>query len=308
MMVPDYAVIGQIKLYSFGFIEGKMLAKKMVSTFKLASEQLSDQKHYDYGMRAVTSVINAAGLLKRTNPHLDEGQLLLRALRDVNVPKFLIPDIPLFENIITDLFPTVERPKYEYGKLLGAIDKVITSMNLQHEKPFIAKILQLYDTMQVRHGMMIVGPTGGGKTSNYQVLAKAISSLKEEDPVKYKKVNIDIINPKSMTLQQLYGFSKDMNWEEGIIEIIVEKCINNQYNDEFNWIMFDGPVDAIWIESMNTVLDDNKKLCLSSGKVLMLSKLITMLFEPEDLEVASPATVSRCGMVYMEPEAMGIRH
>jgi dynein heavy chain len=98
-------------------------------------------------MRAVRSVINAAGILKGKNPDDNEAQLMLRALREVNVPKFLKDDIPLFENIIVDLFPGVERPQVDYGDLDSSITSACVHYNVQKVELFYGKIIELYDTI-----------------------------------------------------------------------------------------------------------------------------------------------------------------
>ncbi|XP_060621830.2 dynein axonemal heavy chain 1 [Anolis sagrei] len=311
MMVPDYSMIAEISLYSFGFNEAKVLAKKITTTFKLSSEQLSSQDHYDFGMRAVKTVISAAGNLKRENQTMNEELICLRAIKDVNVPKFLQDDLKLFSGIISDLFPLIKEEPIDYGILEEAIHRCCLKDNLKDVDGFVTKCIQLYETTVVRHGLMLVGPTGSGKTKCYKVLAAAMTSLKGRPSVSggnYEAVNYYILNPKSITMGQLYGEFDLLTheWTDGILPALIRVgAVATDSNKK--WYMFDGPVDAVWIENMNTVLDDNKKLCLSSGEIIKLTEAMTMMFEVQDLAVASPATVSRCGMVYLEPSILGLK-
>ena len=83
----------------------QVLAKKMTVLYKLAKEQLSKQHHYDFGLRALKSVLVMAGALKRGAPDMTEALVLMRALRDSNLPKFVFDDVPLFLGLVGDLFP-----------------------------------------------------------------------------------------------------------------------------------------------------------------------------------------------------------
>jgi dynein heavy chain len=176
--------------------------------------------------------------------------------------------------------------------------------NLQPKNIFLEKCIQLYETIMVRHGLMVVGDPYAGKSSVIKVLSEAMSAIKG-DP-KFVNVMKYYINPKAVTQNQLYGvFNLDtQEWSDGILAIRIRDCAESETDDR-KWIIFDGPVDAVWIENMNTVLDDNKKLCLTSGAIIKLKPTMTIMFQVDDLSQASPATISRCGMVLLESGQLG---
>lgn len=308
MMVPNYALIAEIMLFAEGFGEAKDLSRKMCKLYILCSEQLSQQPHYDYGLRAVKSVLVMAGGLKRANPDTAEDLVLIRALRDSNVPKFLADDLPLFAAIVQDLFPGVDIPSNDYGELMVALKEEILKAGLQQVPKFITKVIQMFDIFNIRFGATLVGFGATGKTSVYRILAALMTNLRKagSNNPEFQKVRYKVLNPKSIRMGELYGeFSPlTQEWHDGLASSIMRE-FKDEESDEKRWTVFDGPIDAIWIENMNTVLDDNMTLCLANGQRIKLKVEMKCLFEVNDLAAASPATVSRIGVVYLTPSDLG---
>ena len=122
-----------------GYMDGLSLANKIVMTYTLCSQQLSNQRHYDYGMRAVVAVLRASGNLKRKYPEQLETILVLQAIIDVNLPKFLAPDVPLFNGIVSDLFPGVVLPEIDRKIMRDVVESECKKMGLQTVEYFISK-------------------------------------------------------------------------------------------------------------------------------------------------------------------------
>nr|XP_061842332.1 dynein axonemal heavy chain 10-like isoform X1 [Nerophis lumbriciformis] len=297
VIVPDLQQICEIMLFSEGFLMAKVLAKKMTVLYKLAREQLSKQSHYDFGLRALKSVLVMAGELKRGSPDLPEDVVLMRALRDMNLPKFVFEDVPLFLGLISDLFPGLECPRVRYPDFNDAVEGILHDNNYILLPIQVDKVVQMYETMMTRHTTMIVGPTGGGKSVVINTLCQSQTRLAMH-------TKLYPLNPKAVSVIELYGIldPDTRDWTDGVLSNIFREINKPTEKKERRYILFDGDVDALWVENMNSVMDDNKLLTLANGERIRLQNHCAMLFEVGDLQYASPATVSRCGMVYVDPK------
>ncbi|XP_069922194.1 dynein axonemal heavy chain 10 isoform X1 [Oryctolagus cuniculus] len=297
VIVPDLQQICEIMLFSEGFLMAKTLAKKMTVLYKLAREQLSKQHHYDFGLRALKSVLVMAGELKRGSSELKEDVVLMRALRDMNLPKFVFEDVPLFLGLISDLFPGLDCPRVRYPDFNDAVEQVLEDKGYVILPVQVDKVVQLFETMLTRHTTMVVGPTGGGKSVVVNTLCQAQTRLGI-------MTKLYILNPKAVSVIELYGIldPTTRDWTDGVLSNIFREINRPTDKKERKYILFDGDVDALWVENMNSVMDDNKLLTLANGERIRLQAHCALLFEVGDLQYASPATVSRCGMVYVDPK------
>eukprot|EP00899_Mesostigma_viride_P009330 jgi/Mesvir1/18399/Mv14277-RA.1 len=301
MCVPDLNLISEIMLLGEGFQMSKVLARKFIILYTLCQDLLSKQFHYDWKLRAIKTTLNVAGGMKRDAPDMSEDKVLLRALRDFNIGKLVNDDVHVFMGLLNDLFPkTLELvPRAQNLAFEEDVAKATRDAGLQPEPKFVLKITQLRELLEVRWSVFVLGPAGCGKSTVWRMLAAAQNRRGEKTVCKP-------MNPKSVTRNELYGFlhPQTREWKEGLISVTFRDMANTA-NVPHQWIIFDGDIDAEWIESMNTVMDDNKMLTLASNERIPLTPSMRLLFEIYTMKQASPATVSRGGVIYLNANDIG---
>uniref|UniRef100_A0A7N8YQ50 Dynein, axonemal, heavy chain 9 n=1 Tax=Mastacembelus armatus TaxID=205130 RepID=A0A7N8YQ50_9TELE len=299
MVVPDFELICEIMLVAEGFINARVLARKFITLYTLCKELLSKQDHYDWGLRAIKSVLVVAGSLKRGDPGRAEDQVLMRALRDFNIPKIVTDDMPVFMGLIGDLFPALDVPRKRDMDFEKHVKQSILDLKLQAEDNFVLKVVQLEELLAVRHSVFVMGNAGTGKSQVMRSLQRTYQNMKR------RPVWADL-NPKAVTNDELFGIINPATreWKDGLFSSIMRELANISHNGP-KWIVLDGDIDPMWIESLNTVMDDNKVLTLASNERIPLNPTMRLVFEISHLRTATPATVSRAGILYINQADLG---
>ncbi|KAH0477442.1 MAG: hypothetical protein KVP17_003594 [Porospora cf. gigantea B] len=315
MIKPDKAMIGQVCLYSNGFLTAEALSSKAVSLFDLCLQQLSKQPHYDFGLRALKSVLTTAGTLKRKRiEELDkenvdlpvlEKEILLRAIMDTLLPRLVPADVPLLKALVEGVFPESDVGVVDEAQLTREVLNVCQYYNYDCSDSWLEKILQLHQILRVNHGVMLVGPSGTGKTSAWTVLLQALEQL---DGVKSQSY---VLDPKAVPKDELYGKldPTTMEWTDGVFTSFLRRILNEPPSVSKNkryWIVMDGDVDPEWAENLNSALDENKILTLPTGERLQISSNVRLMFEVDTLKSATLATVSRCGMIWFSEDVLSL--
>ena len=304
MSQPDSLVIAEVYLFSEGFKEAEDISKKLVGLFKVSGQLLSNQWHYDWGLRSIIPVLKSCGSMLRkmkSNNSFQqslktESELVVNSLRVNIISRLTFFDNLKFDEILRDTFPNIEFNNAGYEQLEEALRESFGDLGLETNDTQVRKGVELFEQLKQRMGVNIVGPSGCGKTTLTNLLKHALGKLGQ-------KIKQHTINPKAIPRSQLLG-QIDLDtreWTNGVLTIAALHAVDEPENVT-TWIICDGDVDPEWVESLNSVLDENRLLTLPSGWRIQFGPNTNFIFETHDLTHASPATVSRMAMIFLSDE------
>ncbi|XP_030382925.1 cytoplasmic dynein 2 heavy chain 1 [Scaptodrosophila lebanonensis] len=317
MQQPEPGEIARVMLFVEGFTTAADMAARIVELFELCRQMLSAQRHYDWGLRELKTTLLVCGeglrmqLARAPNAVAneratstpsdaaanDEMSIVVRCLRSSTMSKLAQHDVARFEMLLRTVFPEIGDEPPPATSLQEALTSAFGPLALGPNSAQIEKALQLHEQLQKRMGVVVVGPPGCGKSTVIALLRQALMATNST------QIRVHTISPKSMSRVQLLGRldADTRQWQDGVLTHTAV-VVNQEPAHVHSWILCDGSIDPEWIEALNSVLDDNKLLTLPSGWRIQFGNNINFIFETDDVRHASPATISRMGIINMSYE------
>jgi len=304
---PDSLVITECILLSQGFHNTKKLSSQVVQLFEILSERCSKQKHYDFGLRSLKNSLLQAGVMMRerkpSDSFLEEQKIVAQGLYNVILPRLIPEDQLIFKECI-GIFGFSYDIMKENALLVSHINNSAVESHLTVSDSWVDKCLQLYEVWKSHRGLIMIGEAGSGKSAMLNCLTTALKfKLKKEITLYY-------INPKVLSKDELYGTLDytTSDWKDGILTSIIRADINNLKGEQEKiiCIVFDGDIDPVWAENLNSVLDDNQLLTLPNGERLSIPDNLSFIFEVDNLSYGTLATITRCGIVWFGQKLFGL--
>ncbi|KAK9309475.1 hypothetical protein QLX08_000945 [Tetragonisca angustula] len=308
MIVPDMNKIVEVEFFAGGISNSKLLTSKLISLYKILSEQLWCQSCNIFNLYSMKTIVKATIYLKRSFPDQNETVLLLRSLIDVNLPKLCNIDTHIFRNIVHDMFPNVTLLPSDYTVFLETLETVCTSKSIYIHDIFKLKIIQIFELMHIHQCLILVGDPFVGKTEILNILQVVLMSLHKQGSEFGVNIHIDAIIPSTINVNHLFDhFDEKLKiWKDGICSEMIHSSTKNDIFDR-RWIIFDGPLNNLWIESLYAVLDTNKMLYLTSDEKINMTNSISIIFETMNMQDISPASLSTCGIIYIDSNCIDWR-
>eukprot|EP00928_Gymnodinium_smaydae_P023850 TRINITY_DN19515_c0_g4_i1.p1 TRINITY_DN19515_c0_g4~~TRINITY_DN19515_c0_g4_i1.p1 ORF type:complete len:4480 (+),score=830.82 TRINITY_DN19515_c0_g4_i1:968-13441(+) len=330
VVTPDYARIAEALLCAEGFFAAFSLSRKAIAFLDIMKHHHSTGSPCDFGLRALSGALELAGELRRQLPAdvLPRGRksgskteteaeesVVANALLKTFGPQFCgSADTPVMQSIIADIFHSralASENTFGRPKQLGKDVKVACqALGLSPLDEFVDKLMELHEAHRCFQGLFVLGPAGAGKTAMLRVLAKLrAGELKRERGLNLEDaeamgrtgwpLGVDILNPKSVSLGELVGSPNS----QGLLPTVLRnhEATPRGYQDSssggLNWLIFDGPVDSEWADCMASLLDSDRAFRPPGSGSLLVSQDLCTFFECDDIGSASPAIVTRCGIV-----------
>ncbi|XP_058460067.1 cytoplasmic dynein 2 heavy chain 1 [Malaya genurostris] len=300
MQAPQPQQIARVTLFVEGFKHADRLGSQIVELFELSKKMLSKQRHYDWGLRELKSILSACGMaLKNARNEMtynEEAGLAVNVIRANTMSRLTLSDCKRFDVLLSNVFPNVQIVDMANEDLNLKIMDAFSVLGYQPNNRQVEKCLELAAQLQKRMGVVVIGPPRSGKSTIISVLKEALLSLGNT-------IRAHVISPKSMNRVQLLGkLDPDTRqWTDGVLTSTAV-AVNTEPRTVTSWIICDGDIDPEWIEALNSVLDDNRLLTLPSGWRIQFASNVNFIFETHDLSTASPATISRMGIINLNAE------